>query len=216
MLSLQSLCSLVLLRAIPPLTNEEESFACTLAADTLSLPLPTDIDARNENNLRNLRACEEMQREMKTAQVLLHCAYSGRFDLLDRHLDAVKSHHKKIKIAIDLHNEDEEELARYVERRVCVNYNFIYTNPSLLCRITRRETFDKILEAGFDIQRNFEALLCSDPVFCWSRYYPYNEWIIETLPSHILQTLDIMLPYDGYRVAAVRDGVIEVFSELND
>lgn len=213
MLSLQSLCASVVLHG-SLLVVENESLVCAIVADALSLPSPVDIDPRNKNTLRNLRACAEMFSEMTTVHRIQCCATYDRLDLVDRLLDSITSQQKKIKIAIDLHEADEDELAQYVEQYAKVNYNFIYTNPQLLHRITRREVFVKIVSAGLNLERDFKRLLCFDYAFCRSYYYPYNQWILESLPVEVLRGHDLMICYDNYRMAIVQDATIEVVSEL--
>lgn len=213
MLSLQSLCSLSVLRNPLP-TFANESLACAIVAEALMLPMPADIDARNKNTIRNLQASFQMLNEMKTIERMRSYAGCGRYDLLDRLIDSITSEQKKIRLAMDLYEADEDELAHYLEKRGRVNYNYIYTNPKLLHRVTRREVFAKIVDAGLDLERDFERLLCFDYAFCRSYYYPYNQWILESLSVGALHGYELMVCYDNYRMAIVQDSRIEVVSEL--
>lgn len=210
MLTLQEICARVVLDTAFVEPQNEET-VCMIIANALAFPLPVEMDTRNRNTLRNLQSVEQIVKEATLLDKVCFYNNCGRVDLLDVALDSVSCPDELVALAIDLYEDGLDFLAEYIETSKNIDYNVIYSNHTLLYRIAQKEVFLKLVSKGLELDKRFADLLCFNYSFCRTYYYPYNQWILDTVAREHLQGHQIMVHYDEKRVAIVRNSTIETF-----
>lgn len=210
MLSLQHLSALSVLR-LDHKHVENEAELCQIVASVLTLPLPSEIDARNKNSLNNLYCSEMMLRSIGLLDKIRIYNDCLRFDLLDK-LIVSMTPSEAVALTIDFYEDGSDSLAEYIEEKAKIDYNLLYADHTLLYRIAQKEVFLKLVAKGLDIGKRFHELICFDYDFCRRYYYPYNQWIIDAVSQDALAGQNLMFCYDERNIAVVRDQTVEIVS----